>query len=538
MAVELLSPEDTQLFKACRCTHSLARFLRISSGRLKFCLYSPRREPYRTFDLQKKSGGFRQIDSPPPTILILQRRLLRAISTVVPPKRGSHGFHRGRSICTNARIHIGARWVLNVDLKDFFPTIHFGRVVGVYRSHPFNFNREVSHLLAQLCCWEQRLPQGAPTSPAISNLICRGLDRDLLAYARDHRCRYSRYADDISLSGSQPEPPQSLASFDGKATVLCRAFENTVLRHGFFVNSSKTRVQFSSSRLTVTGLVVNRKVNVPRAFVRNLRATLHLASSNPEKAQQRLLKNRTNHRRATDLLTHCRGKVDYLRMVKGAGDPVFCRYSIKVEQVLAARPRLTAVSGCAAADPGLVAEALWILRGTDTDGEIVSEGTAFFLRGYGLVTANHVLECSTAVSWEVHQARAPSKTVRVESVKRDAERDLAILSTDIAPVAELIPSSSTLTGGQITLVGYPRYITGSPPMFTSASISQVRPISGVRYGLTTANIESGASGGPALSPEGMCEGIIVAGKEHDVFPNAYVIVHEMATCAAASPESC
>src|SRR5205814_3311637 len=119
-------------------------------------------------------------------------------------------FIPARSILTNAKPHLRQKFVLNVDLKDFFPTINFGRVRGVLIAKPYCLLPHIATYIARICCRDNALPQGAPTSPIISNMICSRLDRQLLRLARQYRCVYTRYADDLTFSTSMPRFPGAL----------------------------------------------------------------------------------------------------------------------------------------------------------------------------------------------------------------------------------------------------------------------------------------------------------------------------------------
>ena len=169
----------------------LAGLLGTSVERLRFHLYSARAPKYLHFEIPKAGGGTRMISVPPPTVCGWQRRLHELLAPLYEPKGAVHGFVRGRSIATNAGEHVGRRKLLSVDIRDFFPTIHFGRVRGVFLRRPFSLPNEVASTLARLASDDGRLPQGAPTSPLIANLVCRRLDTDLSRLATKHGCRRS-----------------------------------------------------------------------------------------------------------------------------------------------------------------------------------------------------------------------------------------------------------------------------------------------------------------------------------------------------------
>ena len=160
-------------------------------------------QPYRAFAILKRNGSFRTILEPRRRLKQLQMKALEFMKArAAPPKPCVHGFVEDRSIVTNAKRHLETKpyHLLSLDLEDFFPSITFFRVRGVFRKAPFNLSHEVATVLAQLCTFQNTLPQGAPTSPMLSNLVCRSLDRDLMSLARRHRATYTRYADDITFS--------------------------------------------------------------------------------------------------------------------------------------------------------------------------------------------------------------------------------------------------------------------------------------------------------------------------------------------------
>lgn len=216
---------------------------------------------YREFKVRKKSGGERTISEPLPSLKEIQRWILDHILYVHQPSRYAKGFVPKRSIKDNARFHRAQPKVLSLDLKDFFPTVKRYRVYGIFRS--FGYSQPVSNLLARLCTLENVLPQGAPTSPAITNLICRSLDNRLAGFAIKHKLRYTRYADDITFSG------------EFRAGALVILVRKVVENEGFILNESKTRLMEPHQRQEVTGIVVNHHLQAPREMRRDLRKAIH-----------------------------------------------------------------------------------------------------------------------------------------------------------------------------------------------------------------------------------------------------------------------
>jgi RNA-directed DNA polymerase len=191
----------------------------------------------------------------------------------------AHGFKRDRSIITNAIKHHKRRYVFNIDLQDFFQTINFGRVRGFFiKDANFMLDTKVATILAQIACYENGLPQGAPCSPVISNLVGHVLDIRLCKLASANGCTYSRYEDDITFSTNKPDYPSSIArrvAGEAHKWEVGDKLEEAIVSAGFAINPVKTRMQYRSSRQAVTGLVVNRKVNVRTEYRRTVRAMAH-----------------------------------------------------------------------------------------------------------------------------------------------------------------------------------------------------------------------------------------------------------------------
>ncbi len=261
----------------------LAEAMETSVGELRFLAFTraaAKISQYVQFTVPKKSGGTRLISAPQPRLKGVQYWILDFILGKQNPHAAAHGFAANRSIITNATPHVGSDVVINLDLKDFFPTITYKRVKGLFRW--MGYSESVATILGLLCTEPRRqqidldgetyhvaddervLPQGAPTSPAISNLICRNLDSRI-----EHTCEelgfvYTRYADDMSFSA------------DKNANVgrLLRRVRFIIDKEGFVVHPDKTRVLRRSGRQEVTGIVVNEFPNVERKILRRFRATL------------------------------------------------------------------------------------------------------------------------------------------------------------------------------------------------------------------------------------------------------------------------
>jgi Reverse transcriptase (RNA-dependent DNA polymerase) len=229
---------------------------------------------------------------------------------------------------------LGSTLVLNVDLQDFFPSIHFGRVRGLFRAVPYELPDKVAQVLAQICCYEGSLPQGGPTSPIVSNMICSRLDSQLTRLAQRHRCAYTRYADDLTFSTSMPQFPSALAmmSEDKKSVEIGGELQSIVTSNGFRINLGKSRLQPRNRRQEVTGLTSNRRPNIQRKYVRQIRAMLHdWKVSDLEVAQEHYLSlhptiGRRPGRPEISFARVVKGKIGFLGMVRGTADPLYLRF--------------------------------------------------------------------------------------------------------------------------------------------------------------------------------------------------------------------
>jgi hypothetical protein len=242
---------------------------------------------YRRFVIPKRSGGERAIWAPLPQLKAAQRWILHHIVERLPVHGAVHGFFAGRSTVTNADRHGESRLVLKMDIRDFFPTVTLPRVKGVFRKA--GYREQVATLLALLCTESPRevvqengqtwfvalsprcLPQGAPTSPALTNALCLRLDQRLTGLAKRYGWRYTRYADDMTFSlplGHQGKPHLG---------TLLGLVRRVVAAEGFAIHPDKTRVARRGGRQAVTGLVVNGGPGprVPRSVRRQLRAAAH-----------------------------------------------------------------------------------------------------------------------------------------------------------------------------------------------------------------------------------------------------------------------
>jgi RNA-directed DNA polymerase len=308
----------------CNNAQAIADAMGISLGKLRFLAFNRKTSTvthYVRFKVPKKTGGERIISAPMPSLKQAQHWILENILQQIEIHTAAHGFCRDRSIVTNATPHVGAEVIINFDLKDFFPSISYKRVKGLFLS--FGYSEAAATIFGLLCTaaevetleldgtiyhvalGDRYLPQGSPASPAISNILCRRLDRRLTGMADTLGFTYTRYADDLTFSASG----ESLRHI---CNVLKRT-DSIVTHEGLTINQEKTRVLRHSRQQEVTGIVVNQKPNICNKTLKRFRATLFQIEKDGLEGKQ--------WGKSTDLFSAISGFANFVVMVnpeKGA----------------------------------------------------------------------------------------------------------------------------------------------------------------------------------------------------------------------------
>lgn len=305
----------------------------------------PTRNKNRYFSFRipkKKKGEFRRIDSPNPTLKSMQRSLNYVLQVIYHPHSAAMGFVPKRSIVSNAQAHTGKTYVYNIDLENFFPTITSGRVFARLQAKPFSLNPTLASLVADMCCYKNNfgyvLPQGAPTSPTLTNIICEKLDIKLSRLASAYRLKYTRYADDITFSGMH-----HVFSDKGR---FCQSLKHIIEDEEHFkMNKDKTRLCPCSIQQEVTGIKVNEKPNVSREYVKQIRTMIHnweilgyeqaqnIFASNYERTNTKHHAKKGNHH----IENIVAGKLLFLKMVKGEGDSTYKKLNSRFENLIKAK---------------------------------------------------------------------------------------------------------------------------------------------------------------------------------------------------------
>jgi RNA-directed DNA polymerase len=507
-------------FASLKSRSDVAHLLALTDRALRYRLYGLKQSnQYTSFEIRKKSGGTRIILAPDRILKRIQRQLLAILECVYEPKNVVHGFNIDRSIKTNAQQHPKSRWLLNVDISEFFPSINFGRVRGMFMASPYKCTAEVATVLSQICCFENQLPQGAPTSPIVSNMLCARLDAHMIHLAGRYKCTYTRYADDITLSTFQNSFPKDLAELkkiDGKQRCFAGPRLMRVMRrNGFKLNSSKSRLSDGSQRQEVTGLVVNLKVNVPRMHVREVRAMLHnLGKVGLTKCQSDFISKYCRRHRAPGSPTPLfiwvlRGKIDYLGMIRGKEDPLYRKLLKRFDELVPGVVKVPAVKD----EIDALFEHLWVVTAETSNGDIM-QGTGFMLKDVGLVTASHVLGKGKIGSLRVQSFDGQAE-YEASVAKRDGVLDLAILRIEgFIPdggleASKLKPARKT----PVTLLGFPNHNVGDQGHFDQGIITSFRkhPYSDDQLFLINCKIVEGNSGGPVLDNSSKVLGIALRG---------------------------
>ena len=453
-------------------------------------------ERYGKFEIAKRRGGMRSISAPTTGLKIIQQKLNQVFLAVYETKPAVHGFAREKNISTNATVHRRKRYVFNVDLADFFPSINFGRVRGMFMAKPYSRNATVATMLARICCFENQLPQGAPTSPTVSNMLCGKLDSDLRRLGNRVNAAYSRYADDITFSTNEKVFPTPLAARNEEGRVVCgRELTRVIEANGFSVNPSKTRLLTRADRQEVTGLTVNVKVNVQRRYIRRVRAMLH-----------RLSREDNNKL----LLRQVKGRIDFIGQVRGRGDALYRRLltryaALDTGFLLPPAPNPSLINA--------VDKNVWVIEWmADGGGE---QGTAVLIRDVGFVTCAHVLGTGAYA----YRANKPEDRRSITVLHSDLELDLALISISGIEVDE--KSGLVLSGQipqslqQVYVAGFPSFAPGATIQIHPAHVVGRRQIANLPIISLGASVFAGASGGPVVNDSHEVIGIAVRGAQNE-----------------------
>ncbi|GAA0370428.1 hypothetical protein GCM10009092_38400 [Bowmanella denitrificans] len=248
---------------AIESIEELANETRLSLGKVKYLSFRSERL-YKVYDVPKKTGKKREISQPNRELKALQAWVLRNILDKLSSSEHSKGFDKGTSILDNASPHVGANYILTMDLENFFPNVKASHVYNIF--HSVGYNQKVSAIFTNICTFKGGLPQGAPTSPKLANLVCAKLDSRLHGYAGPKGIVYTRYADDLTLSAQTPQKIYKAKQFIG----------TIISDEGFSLNKEKTKISGTQRQKKVTGLIVSENnLGIGRKKYREIRSKIH-----------------------------------------------------------------------------------------------------------------------------------------------------------------------------------------------------------------------------------------------------------------------
>ncbi len=466
---------------------------------------------YHQFSISRDNKKPRIINAPDKRLKYLQGKIAALLNGLYRVRHPVHGFVPNKSVKSNAQAHLRKRYILNMDIKDFFPTITENRIVGLLES--LGMQSEVAETIGIVCCLNSRLPQGAPSSPILSNMICFRLDKQLLSFAKRMRCIYTRYADDITFSSHQPMS----AIFEGQVPaagkfppdLLCAEIQQIFSGNGFALNENKSHYADRHSRRMVTGLKVNELLNVDRKFVRNIRATLYSIETLGLKAAQK--KYEDSHSGKSSIEAHLRGKLSWLGFIRGQSDPVYRGLALRFNESFKAKKIEVTPTTEQMHD-----RAVWVVEHISDDASDLAQGSAFFLKDAGLITAAHCVKGVSEV--DIYHPSKPSNVFKTKIVKSCEDRDLALLNPEI-PINEYyeleLSGKAPVVGDEMVALGYPSFGPGDRLNVRNGNISSLPTKSAVKKIEVTQKLAQGMSGGPLLDDTNRVAGVIHKGGPHE-----------------------
>lgn len=527
----------------------LAALLGTSYPKISYFYYKSdctKRSYYKNFTISKKSGGSREIAAPIPQLKNLQKKLAAMLNELYKPSGLSHGFIEKRSILTNAKPHTRKKYIFNIDLKDFFSSITFPRIYGLLTSKPYSLDPKVASVIAHLCTLDGQLPQGAPTSPVISNMICRALDRQLHALAIKNRATYTRYADDITFSFYDPydflsNDIVSLSTTAGTYFALPGEKLSKIINHNrFSINNKKTRLQHKFKRQLVTGLVVNKKPNIPRQFVRKTCAMIHsIEVFGVDAAQLRFEKE--NPESTATILSVVYGRILYIKSIVGYESLVYSRVArrfnhlnlkIKVPLVTKSKNSISNKFKAWAADRCWVIDTEWYENGKLG----MTQGSGFMVAGQFLITCAHVVKQAEKVT-----VSRTSDEITYEAITcfLDVEKDVAILKikSDFRNFEEFHSDDSKTSLEEqsgLTVLGFPKYKLGSKNVWVNqVSLVGSHEMNGLVTGYIDKELYAGNSGGPVLNGNSAVIGMVTKGNNDPDSITQLYVDHSAFICFSA-----
>lgn len=521
---------DCNEFFVAKTREDVAKLLGIQEKSLRYFLYKRRPENmYTTFEMPKKNGKSRTISAPQKELKQIQRKLAIVLSNVYIPKVCAYGFIANKSILENATKHTGRKILLNIDLKDFFTQIHFGRIRGMLMKKPYALGEAAATTIAQIACLNGVLPQGAPSSPILTNMICAPLDNHLMRLAKQSGCTYTRYADDITFSTYKKEIPVDIVYERNGEVCLGKKLLSILKQNSFEVNAEKITLRTHYDRQEVTGLTVNAFPNVRRSYTKQLRAILHHCNKMGvyNTAKEFVKKGFCKSSEIVALIDNpdkqdvvedwfrkvLVGKLHFIKQIKGEKNLTFLALAQKMNKVfnsdifdISELDKLSAIAN----------NCTFVLE--EETQHTVCQGSGFYIPGYGLFTSYHVTQSGgffKVYEHTLYQEKNCSiiaKGMNEQSCDETIDYALYNFSVTSQPITLAIGDSAKLSiGDTVITIGYPNHVKGNSPYIQECKITSQKTYLGAVFYTVSGRIVHGASGGLVLDEDYNVVGIIKGG---------------------------
>lgn len=391
---------------------------------------------------------------------------------------------------------------------------------------PYNIGDEAALVIAQIACYKGKLPQGAPTSPILTNMVCAPLDTQLTKLAKKYNLHYSRYADDLSFSSHKDEFPHGIAYTDLKGVHIGKELNDILEKNNFSVNENKTRLYDYHKRQEVTGLVVNQFVNIKREYIKKIRAILHhcrkdgiyeaakvyIEKDSPNSKYLEMIKNESEENREKIMKWFkavLKGKIGYIGCVRGKGDYIFLKYAKELneifnEEIFHIDEELQLLNK--------IEKSVFILEAETIDNYI--QGSGFIVKDIVLLTNYHVTEGNEIYSVNTYKNEkvcSISNEMNLEKNNPDIDYACYSFGKKSKDALDLGSSKELAIGSEVLVVGYPDYVQGNSPEIQLTNIISERLFMGQRIYTIAGRIVHGASGGVVLNQEHKVVGVIRCG---------------------------